>query len=81
LALNTNLHDKTPNNLIRAILDGIPSYATPTIADMPAFRTSLDDKQLTSLVTYLRARFAPNQPPWQNIESSIACIRNNTLSH
>jgi nicotinate dehydrogenase subunit B len=75
LALNTNIHAQTPNNLIRAILEGIPAHSTPAIEDMPAFKASLDDNQIADLITYVRARFAPNQPAWQRLGSDIARIR------
>ncbi|MGT2493393.1 c-type cytochrome [Cupriavidus basilensis] len=68
LALNTNLHGDKPDNLIRVLLDGIPTPAASELGYMPAFGESLDDRQLTQLVHYLRARFAPDKPAWENVD-------------
>jgi nicotinate dehydrogenase subunit B len=74
LALNTNLHATTPNNVISAIHQGIPlPVGTPdeTMA-MPAFAGSLDGQSTAALVRYLRARFAPDKAPWQNVDTAVA---------
>ncbi|MET0443076.1 MAG: c-type cytochrome, partial [Pseudorhodoplanes sp.] len=74
LALNTNLHATTPNNVIAAIHQGIPlPVGTPdeTMA-MPAFAGSLDGQSTAALVRYLRARFAPDKAPWQNVDTAVA---------
>lgn len=75
LALNSNVHSATPDNLIRVILEGIPKPAYTALGDMPAFSASLDDAHLTALVTYVRGRFAPDQPAWRNIGETIRKIR------
>jgi nicotinate dehydrogenase subunit B len=72
LSLNTNLHASTPNNIIRAILDGAPGH---DIEDMPAFRTSLNDQQITEIVNYLRARYATAQPAWTHVQSDVVRIK------
>jgi nicotinate dehydrogenase subunit B len=73
LALNSNLHAATPNNLIQAILNGVeaPSILAqttgreaPEVMSMPAFRQTLNDSQIEDLTAYLRARFAPDKPAW-----------------
>jgi nicotinate dehydrogenase subunit B len=75
LALNTNLHSARPDNLLRTILDGIATPARPSIGPMPGFRHSLDDRQLATLARFLRARFAPDQPAWTDLETTAARLR------
>jgi nicotinate dehydrogenase subunit B len=75
LALNTNLHSATPDNLIRVILDGIVSPARPELGTMPAYRDSFNDAQLAELVSYLRQQFAGGKPAWQDVTASVARIR------
>ena len=78
LALNTNLHSDKPDNVIRVILEGVRKPASQAIGFMPSFSAQLDDEQLESLVNYMRARFAPDKPVWNNLEQSIARIRQET---
>jgi len=75
LALNTNLHSATPDNLIRVILDGIGSPAQPELGTMPAYRDSFNDAQVAELVAHLRQQFAGGKPAWQNVEATVARIR------
>ncbi|WP_176057666.1 molybdopterin cofactor-binding domain-containing protein [Paraburkholderia sp. BCC1876] len=75
LALNTNLHSATPDNLIRVILDGIGSPARPELGTMPAYRDSFNDAQVSELVSYLRQQFAGGKPAWQDVATSVARIR------
>ncbi|MGF6639532.1 molybdopterin cofactor-binding domain-containing protein [Paraburkholderia sp. MM6662-R1] len=75
LALNTNLHGATPDNLIRVILDGIGSPARPELGTMPAYRDSFNDAQVAELVSFLRAQFAGGKPAWQDVAANVARIR------
>lgn len=77
LALNTNLHSARPDNVIQAILDGVvaPSSSAGSAGEMPGFRGDFSDSQLTSLVSYLRARFAPDQPAWEHLSARIDELR------
>ena len=75
LALNTNLHSATPDNLIRVILDGIGSPARPELGTMPAYRDSFNDAQVAELVSWLRQQFAGGKPAWQDVTQSVARIR------
>ncbi|WP_341988898.1 molybdopterin cofactor-binding domain-containing protein [Azorhizobium sp. AG788] len=81
LALNTNVHAARPDNLIRVILEGIPSPAARDLGDMPAFRDSLDDGQVAALVRYIRAKFAPDAPPWDGLEGTVAQLRATPTAH
>ncbi|MCD9121785.1 c-type cytochrome [Cupriavidus sp. UGS-1] len=75
LALNTNLHGDKPDNVIQAVLKGIPAPPSNALGEMPGFADSFDDKQVAELVHYLRARFAPDKPAWQGVDQAVARIR------
>jgi nicotinate dehydrogenase subunit B len=75
LALNSNLHGKTPDNLVRVILHGIAEPVSSDLGYMPAFGPSMTDTQIEELVTFLRAQFAPRKPAWTGIRETIAGIR------
>ncbi|TCR79516.1 molybdopterin cofactor-binding domain-containing protein [Rhizobium sp. BK376] len=81
LALNTNLHAGTSDNVIQAILAGAEAPAemkarhSPETMSMPAFKDTLSDSAVEDLVAYLRARFAPDEPAWTNINGSLAKAR------
>jgi nicotinate dehydrogenase subunit B len=74
LALNSNLHSARPDNLLRVILEGIQEPATRDIGFMPAFRHHLDDTQVAQLAGYMRRRFAPDKPPWPDLEAAVAGV-------
>ena len=78
LALNSNLHSATPDNLIQVILHGIMKPASSDLGYMPAFRDHLSDTQLAELVSYLRGQFAPDKPGWTNVEAAVSRIRSAT---
>jgi len=80
LALNSNLHAATPDNLIQAILNGVEAPAilaqttgreAPEVMSMPAFREQLNERQIKDLTDYLRARFAPDKLGWSNTADAI----------
>jgi nicotinate dehydrogenase subunit B len=75
LALNSNLHSATPDNLIQAILHGIAKPAFSDLGYMPAFKDSMNDAQIAELVHYLRKQFAPDKPAWPALSSTIDRIR------
>ena len=75
LAVNSNLHSATPDNLIHVVLDGVQHPATPDLGYMPAFDRSLDDRQIAELLKYLRGRFASDKPAWENLEATVARAR------
>ncbi|WP_187775869.1 cytochrome c [Salinicola corii] len=77
LALNTNLHSDRPDNVIQTILDGVvaPHSRAGNAGDMPGFRADFSDSQLTALVSYLRGRFAPDQPAWEHLSERIGELR------
>jgi len=75
LALNSKLHSERPDNLIRVILDGVRAPATAEIGFMPAFRHSLDDGQIATLASYMRSRYAPDQPAWKDLPATVSRLR------
>ncbi|GAA4358245.1 molybdopterin-dependent oxidoreductase [Variovorax defluvii] len=75
LALNSNLTSARPDNLLRTILDGVREPATREIGFMPAFREALSDAQIAELAGYMRARFAPQEPAWKDLQQAVARVR------
>ncbi|CAJ92066.1 Cytochrome c, mono- and diheme variants [Cupriavidus necator] len=75
LALNTNLHSKLPDNVIQVLLQGMPAPPNSELGAMPAYADTLDDQQIAQLTQYLRARFAPDKPAWQDLENTVARLR------
>jgi nicotinate dehydrogenase subunit B len=75
LALNSNLHAATPDNLLQVILHGIMTPAASDLGYMPAFRDSLSDEHVAELVSFLRQQFAPQKPAWTGIRDAIMRIR------
>ncbi|MBC7394865.1 MAG: cytochrome c, partial [Variovorax sp.] len=56
-------------------LDGVRAPATKDIGFMPAFRDALDDAQVAQLAGYMRARFAPQEPAWNDLPAQVARVR------
>jgi nicotinate dehydrogenase subunit B len=75
LALDTNLHSDRPDNLLRVILEGVREPAGRDVGFMPAFKDSLDDRQIADLAAYMRQRYAPAQPPWRDLAREVARLR------
>lgn len=80
LALNSNLHADTPDNILQVILNGVDAPAilakttgreAPEVMSMPAFSDTLNEAQIKDLAAYLRARFAPDKPAWTDTASAI----------
>ncbi|GGY09155.1 cytochrome [Litchfieldella qijiaojingensis] len=75
LALNTNLYSERPDNVIQSILGGVHATNVSGIGEMPGFADSFSDSQVTTLVEYLRARFAPGEPAWSGVAERVSQIR------
>lgn len=75
LALNSNLHSDTPDNLVQVILHGIRAGSGDDAGYMPAFRDSLDDEQIGALAAHMRQRFAPDKPAWGDVRQTVARLR------
>lgn len=78
LALNSNLHSATSDNLVQVILHGITEPASSDLGYMPAFKGSMSDTQVEELVTFLRRQFAPDKPGWTGVRETIARVRAST---
>jgi nicotinate dehydrogenase subunit B len=74
-ALNSNSHGPRPDNVIQAVLHGVAPASGSSLANMPSFANALDDDQLVDLVRYIRRRFAPEQPPWDEAPATIRRLR------
>ncbi|MGU7811065.1 c-type cytochrome [Burkholderia sp. AW49-1] len=75
MGLNTSVSQAAPDNLLRVLHDGIDHPATDALGYMPGFRDAFDDRQMAELAAYIRARYAPGQPAWRNLEEASARIR------
>jgi nicotinate dehydrogenase subunit B len=76
LALSSAVHAARPDNLIRIVLEGsLRSAGAGRPGGMPSFATSLNDRQLTDLAAYLRARFASDKPAWPGVEAAVKRVR------
>ena len=86
LALHTSLHGAAPDNVVQAILHGVAAPhaggteagtegGTAAFAAMPSFSAALDAGQVADLADYLRARFAPNQPAWEDTAATVRRLR------
>jgi mono/diheme cytochrome c family protein len=65
LAISSSVRSSDPTTLLRLILRGARSVATPgepTAPGMPAFRWQLDDSQIAAVVTYMRNRWGAAAP-------------------
>jgi nicotinate dehydrogenase subunit B len=78
LALNSNLHSATSDNLVQVILHGIAEPASSDLGYMPAFKSSMSDAQVEELVSFLRQQFAPDKPAWTGVRETIARVRSST---
>ncbi|MNT57911.1 Nicotinate dehydrogenase subunit B [compost metagenome] len=57
------------------LLQGMPAPPNSELGAMPAYADTFDDRQIAQLAQYLRARFAPDQPAWQDLENTVARLR------
>lgn len=75
LALNSNLHSETSDNLVQIILHGIAEPVSSDLGYMPAFKNSMSDAQVEELVTFLRKQFAPDRPAWNDVRETVTRLR------
>ncbi|HYP85166.1 molybdopterin cofactor-binding domain-containing protein [Variovorax sp.] len=71
LALNSNLTSAQPDNLLNTLLQGVREPASREVGFMPAFGDALDDAQIVDLAAWMRARFAPQAPPWRDLPDRL----------
>jgi nicotinate dehydrogenase subunit B len=75
LVLNSNLHSRTPDNLVQVMLHGVQATASREAGYMPAFKYNLSDTQIAQIARYLRQRYASDKPAWSDVESTVARVR------
>ena len=75
MGLNTSVAQASPDNLLHVLQHGIDQPATESLGYMPGFGDAFDDKQMAELASYIRARYAPGQPAWRDLESASARLR------
>ncbi|UYP75736.1 molybdopterin-dependent oxidoreductase (plasmid) [Pantoea dispersa] len=81
MANSSSITSATPDNLLQVVLHGIDKPATDALGYMPGFAASLSDKQVADIAAWLRQRYAPDQPAWQNLSEKVAQVRANPGSH
>lgn len=80
LWLSTTLYLDKPDNVINFILNGVQNPAHPDLGYMAAFRHNFNDKQIATLVDYMRTAFA-QEDAWPDVEKTVARIREETRPH
>ena len=63
-----------PRNLAHVILEGIGAPLASSAAEMPGFADALTDRQIATLMTYLRGTFS-DQPAWSAVEDTVRHAR------
>jgi nicotinate dehydrogenase subunit B len=81
LALSTKITADKADNLIRVVLEGISQPVDSALGYMPGFADTLTDSQTAELISYLRARYAPQSPPWIDLEENVRRVRVESERH
>ncbi|PIJ51900.1 aldehyde dehydrogenase [Erwinia sp. OLTSP20] len=81
MASSSSLTSATPDNLLQVVLHGIDKPASDELGYMPGFAASLSDKQVAEIAAWLRQRYAPAEPAWQDLTQKVAQVRANPGSH
>ncbi|MBC8719665.1 cytochrome c [Ochrobactrum sp. Marseille-Q0166] len=74
LGINSATRLDDPANLIRVILDGVPTREGAHGIVMPAYRNALNDEQISVIATYLRAS-RTHLPAWPDLEARVKDLR------
>jgi nicotinate dehydrogenase subunit B len=75
LGLSTKLQSARPDNFLRVLLFGTKSHSSAVSGAMPAFGAALDDAPVAELTRYVRSRFAPSRPAWDDLDEALARVR------
>jgi nicotinate dehydrogenase subunit B len=75
LALSTKVNAPRADNFLRIVLDGWSGSHASNVTSMPGFRHSLSDSQIAELATYVRQRFAPDRPSWEDLGQTLERLR------
>jgi mono/diheme cytochrome c family protein len=74
LSRSSAISASDPRNLANTVIAGVQPVAGERSAIMPGFSNSMDDRQIASLLVYLRARFGKG-PAWTNLDETIKQAR------
>lgn len=74
LSLVTSVQASESRNAVMAILQGLRTSTVEQRPFMPGFADALSDAQVAALAAYVRTRFT-DQPPWSDVERSVAAAR------
>lgn len=74
LGLSTAISSPDARNAANIVLSGVRPVEGERSPIMPGFAPSMNDGQISALLSYLRAKFS-NQPAWTGIEKIIADAR------
>jgi mono/diheme cytochrome c family protein len=77
LGLSTPVNEPDPTNLIRIVLGGIHPLPGDRGPIMPGFAGALTDRQIASLVSYVRSQFS-GQPAWPDADDVVTKLRQST---
>ncbi|MFD1911166.1 c-type cytochrome [Halodurantibacterium flavum] len=64
LTMSSAIRAPAPDAVLRVIRNGIEAPLALPLRDMPGFGAELSEAHMAELARYLRARFAPDLPPW-----------------
>jgi len=78
LSLSSDLLDDDPTNAIQAILQGIEPPVAGRGPKMPPFANSLSDKQIASILAYVRLRYT-DRPEWPSLEKAARSVRKGNI--
>ena len=65
LSLSSAVRAPTAQTVETVIRDGLRAPAGTQLRDMPGFASDLSPRQIADLARYVRARYAPDLPPWR----------------
>lgn len=71
LVLSSAVHAATPDNLLRAVMNGV---TTPG-GTMPAFGPEMGNADIAGIAAFLRATLSPDQPAWADLDQAVARLR------
>jgi len=79
LRLSSAIAGDSPANLIRIIRHGVPAASGARGPIMPAFAAALSDRQLETLLAYLRGRFS-DRPGWTGLSDAVRAARDGEVA-
>jgi mono/diheme cytochrome c family protein len=74
LSLSTAVRSSSPANVVRVIMQGIPSYRLDGGPYMPNFGHMLTDAQIAALTQYVRNHYS-DQAQWGDVDAEVARAR------